>query len=104
MEALISIQWIFYIIITLAIFYLIYFILSISYCYSNKEELKLSDLSKEDVDSKEMIRFLIIPYYNAEESIYFKTKLKYLRNIILYGEYLLFVSIDLIFLNYIFLG
>lgn len=102
MKNLISIQVIFYLMLFILIAYSIYFILLISYCYSDKEELKLSDLNKIDIDSKEMIRFLILPYYDTEETIYFKTKLKYLRYIILYGEHFLFTCIMLIFFHYFF--
>ena len=102
MRSLINIEVVFYFMLFILIIYLIYFTLLISYCYSDKEELKLSDLSKTDIDSKEMIRFLILPYYNVEEMIYYKTKLRYLRNIILYGEYSLFTSIALIFIYFLF--
>lgn len=77
MKGLISIEGIFYFLIFVCIFFLIYFLLQISYCYSDKETLKISDLSKEELNSKEMIRFLILPHYEEKTSVYYKTKLKY---------------------------
>ncbi len=80
-------------------FFLFYF--EIFLCYSDKEKIKLSELSKEEIDSRELINYIVLPFCNYKDNIYGKTKLKYLRDIIISLELLFCFILTLILLHFI---
>ncbi len=73
----------------LILFWLVNIVVLLHLYSCDKEELKISSLNEEDLNSYELVKFLIYLDYNNKNNNFFKTKLIYLRKLITLGQFIL---------------